>query len=258
MPGTRAVTTCANLALAGAALFAASVRANDVDLRFVPSAANPDLPEGWSPRELGSIRPVRYTLVAEDGDWVLRADSDVAASTLARPIDSASDVTLAWRWKVDHSIAAADLHRRDGDDFAARVYVLFDAPANELSWSERLGLELERAVHGRDLPTAGLCYVWDNHAPVGTVAASAYTSRLQLIVLESGDGWANVWRQETRNLAADYQMAFGRAAPPIRGIAVMSDTDNTRSRVGAWYADLSIRDNRHPGKILDNQPKSFP
>jgi hypothetical protein len=59
-------------------------------------------------------------------------------------------------------------------------------------------------------------------------------------VLQSGNAHAGQWQVQRRDLAADFRRAFGRPAPRITGIAVATDTDNTRSRVSAWFADLEL------------------
>jgi pyruvate/2-oxoacid:ferredoxin oxidoreductase beta subunit len=58
-------------------------------------------------------------------------------------------------------------------------------------------------------------------------------------VLRSGD--ANGWRQETRNLAADFKTAFGTDAPAVTGIALGSDTDQTREKVVAHFGDVTLQ-----------------
>lgn len=228
------------LAVAILVTAAGNSAAEDIDLGFVPDTVHSGLPAGWTEQAMGKAPPVRYALIAEGGAWVLRADSSAAASVLVHPLDLIPDRELRWRWKVAQSVASADLRHKSGDDFAARVYVLFDAPQSELSLTERLGLKLEQALHGAELPSAGLCYVWDNRNPVGTMTPSAYTERVRLMVLETGDAAAGQWRQESRDLAADYRAAFGKSPPRLRGVALMSDTDNTRSRVTAWYTAFRL------------------
>ena len=136
------------------------------------------------------------------------------ASPSARPV-------LAWRWKVDRVVDRADLARKDGDDFAARVYVFFDMPVESLGVGARVKALLARAVWGETLPTAALCYVWDNrHAP-GTSAWNPYTDRVRTVVLRSGSPGA--WARESRDLEADFRAAFGSQwtgpVPRVTGIA---------------------------------------
>jgi hypothetical protein len=82
-------------------------------------------------------------------------------------------------------------------------------------------------------PAAALCYVWDNRHLVGVSAWNAYTDRVRMIVVESGPQHAGTWRSEQRGVAADFRAAFGEEAPPVIGIALAADTDNTGESVTA-------------------------
>jgi hypothetical protein len=199
------------------------------------------LPQGWSEQRLAKAKPVRYVLETEEGRAVVRAESVAAASSLLRRLDLPGAGRLSWRWRVDHALVHADLKRKSADDFAARVYLTFDAPDTGFSLADRLGLALARLTYDPALPSAALCYVWDNRAPVGTIVASAYTDRVRMIVLESGNAYAGQWREESRDVAADYRAAFGQPVPRLTGIALMSDTDQTGESVTAWYADFRFQ-----------------
>lgn len=59
--------------------------------------------------------------------------------------------------------------RKDGDDYAARVYVAFDLPDDALSWQTQIQLGLARQLYGDQVPDATINYVWDNRYPVGLV-----------------------------------------------------------------------------------------
>ena len=110
-----------------------------------------------------------------------------AAGTVAYALDAspAERPVLAWRWKVDRVVGRADLAEKSGDDFAARVYVFFDVPLEALPFGARVKTLLARAVWGEELPTAAICYVWDNRHPPGTSAWNPYTDRVRTVVLRS-------------------------------------------------------------------------
>jgi len=133
--------------------------------------------------------------------------------------------------------------RKEGDDYAARVYVTFDLPLEALPLAARTRLRLGRLIFGSELPAAALCYVWDNrHAP-GTTAWNAYSSEVRMVVLRSGEALAGRWVEEARDLESDFRAAFGPAAGPtprITGVAVSADTDQTGETVTAWFADLVL------------------
>jgi hypothetical protein len=62
-----------------------------------------------------------------------------------------------------------------------------------------------------------------------------------MIVLRSGDGAANRWVAEERNVLEDYRHAFGEAPPPVSGVAIMTDADDTGGKAVAWYGDIAFR-----------------
>jgi hypothetical protein len=212
---------------------------------FSRSAPGALLPPGWRVITLPRIAPAHIELATDDSATVLRVESRAGGGTAAHAldVDPTSHPRLAWRWKVDRVVARANLERRDGDDFAARVYVFFDLPDAELPWPERVKLKLARLVHGGDVPSAGLCYVWDNtHAP-GTIAPNPYAPHIRTYVLESGSAAAGSWVEERRDVVADFRAAFPERSAPvprISGIAAGNDTDQTGEDAIAWFGDFRV------------------
>jgi hypothetical protein len=211
---------------------------------FSSMPPGPDLPAGWSLVTLPGITPPSIALVEDSGATVLRVRSIAAAGSAAHRLaaDPARTPLLSWRWKVDRIVAKADLARKAGDDFAARVYVSFDAPPEGLTLVQRARIRIAKLLYGADLPAAALCYVWDNiHAP-GTTAWNPYSDRVRMVVLRSGGAEAGHWKSESRDVAADYRAAFGAGGtvPPISGIAASADTDQTGESVTAWFGDFRL------------------
>jgi hypothetical protein len=163
-----------------------------VDLpRFSAALPGSRLPPGWSLRTLPSVeRPNRFDLVADEGGTVLRVISDRSASslTVALRVDPAATPLLNWRWRVSQAVAGSDLRRKAGDDYAARVYVLFDLPLHRLGIGDRMGIAAARLLHGAELPAAALCYVWGTGQSVGESGWNPYTDRLRMIVVDSDSG----------------------------------------------------------------------
>jgi hypothetical protein len=132
---------------------------------------------------------------------------------------------------------------KSGDDFAARVYVFLEIPDAAFPWGERLRLKLARILYGDELPSAAICYVWDNRHPVGTSGWNPYSRRVRTVVLESGNAQAGRWVEERRDLAADFRAAFGEAfagASRVTGIAAGNDTDQTGESATAWFGDFHL------------------
>ncbi len=213
---------------------------------FSSAAPGATLPPGWSLLLLPRRKAPEFTLVRDEGVTVLHVHSQAAVGSAAFRLeaDPRAQGRLTWRWKIDHPLAAAHFGTKQGDDFAARVYVSFDVPHESLPFSARAKMTLAKLVYGADLPTAAICYVWDNHQPVGASAWNPYTDRLRMVVLESGNARAGEWVAESRDVEADFRGAFGSSwkgpTPAITGVAVSSDTDQTLESVNAWFGDLRL------------------
>ena len=199
------------------------------------------LPDGWERIQPNAdVPPTRFRLEVDGGATVVRADADRSMAGLSRRlrVDLGQFPYLCWRWKIAAPLAKADLRTRQGDDYAARLYVLFDYDTGRLPLGDRLKLGALRGLFGLDVPAAALNYVWDNRHPVGTVAPNAYTDRARMWVLRSGKGEAGRWVKEARNLAADFRRAFGEEAPAAVAVVIASDTDNTGEKATAWFGDI--------------------
>ena len=238
-------------ALAAAACLAPSSAADArrvVELpRFSSAPPGNRLPAGWTQRTLPSVeRANRFDLVAEEGGSVLRVASDRAASTLAVAlrVDPALTPLLHWRWWVSHALAGSDLRHKAADDYAARVYVLFDLPVERVSMGDRMKMVAARILYGADLPAAALCYVWGTAQAAGESGWNAYTDRVRMIVVDSGNTHAGEWREVVRDVAGDFRAAFGDPVPMISGVAVAADTDNTGESVEARFGDLWVEGRR--------------
>ena len=163
-----------------------------------------------------------YRLVAEEGNQVLQAESRNSASGLLKPLefDPAQYPRLRWRWKIAQTLSQGDARSKSGDDYAARIYVIFP------HWIKPL--------------TRTINYIWANRLPQGSAVPNTYYKRAMMLAVESGDQAAGSWRTEERNLVDDYRRLFGEDPPQAGGIAIMTDTDNTGASVLAWYDDIVL------------------
>lgn len=198
----------------------------------VALSAAPDLFDGLSGdwrrhwrEERFFTKPTDYTVEAgEAGRPGLHARSAAANAGLVRKIEvvAPTAAVLRWRWKVAAPLTGNTAERtRAGDDYAARVFVVFETSV----WPLR---------------TRAINYVWAGHEPAGAVFPSPYTRNVGMIVVRSGDGDAGVWREERRDVWADYKKFFGEEPTRISAVAVLVDTDNTGLAAEAWFADLSL------------------
>ncbi|MFT6914459.1 MAG: hypothetical protein ACJAWL_000755 [Motiliproteus sp.] len=164
----------------------------------------------------------QYTLVDEGGSKVLAAHSQDAASGVFFEIEySLEDFPiLSWRWKIERTLAKGDARTKAGDDYAARIYVVFP--------------------HWFYPKTRSINYIWANKLPKGESIANPFTANAMMLALQSGDEQAGVWITERRDVRADYRRLFGEEPAAVGAIAIMTDTDNSHSEARAWFDDLRI------------------
>ena len=186
----------------------------------------------------------RFTVGAVDGVQAVRIEADKSYGNLVHPLRlAASSLKLSWQWRVDRPIASADLKTSRGDDMPVRVCVLFDMPLDKVSARDRRLLERARSRSGKQVPSATICYVWDAKLPAGKMLESPFTGRIRYVVVQSGGARLQQWIAERRDVAADFQQLYGAESdrlPPIVGIAVGADADNTRMQSLAFVGDLVL------------------
>ncbi len=210
---------------------------------FSRAALGDEVPPGWMHQRLPKVERANLFSIVEDGARrVLQVQSAQSSSSWVHrlDLDAGQRPWLHWQWKVSRALAGSDLRSKDGDDFAARLYVFFDLPPERLSLGDRLKLAAARALSGSELPAAALCYAWGHAQPVGASGPNPYTDRVRMVILDSQDAQAGRWRSHARDLRRDWAEAFGGAMPRVGGVAVGADTDNTGSAVTTWFGDLRL------------------
>ena len=192
------------------------VRADEILLDDYKKGLSP----GWIEKSFKG--KTDYQVTREDGQWCIKATSRSAASALYYKIkyDIRDYPILTWRWKVDHVIAKGSALHKDGDDYGARVYVVFPSWA---FWK-----------------TKALNYIWANKLPIGQAVANPFTANAMMIAVQSGPGLTGKWVEETRNVLEDYRRYFGTDPSRAGAIAIMTDTDNTGEEAAAWYGPIRI------------------
>jgi hypothetical protein len=125
---------------------------------------------------------------------------------------------LTWRWKVTQLPAGGDFRHATTDDQAAQVLVAF----------------ADRRI---------LTYIWDTTAPKGTAqpASSIPFVHIFAVVCESGADDLNRWISETRDVAADYQNAYGHAAPQVKGVRVQINSQHTGTSAESFFGEVAFR-----------------
>jgi len=174
---------------------------------------------GW--QEKVFLGKTDYRLVSNSGKTVLEAISNGAASGRFKEvhIDLTQTPVMHWSWRADNLLQGVDERSKGGDDYAARIYVVFSG-----------GLFFWR--------TRAINYVWSSNQPPGTIWDNAFTAKAKMVAVQSGDARLHQWVAEKRNIAADYRKLFGKDIGTIDAVAIMTDTDNSGQHAVAYYGDI--------------------
>lgn len=228
----------------GIALWSQSVLAENGTMlevgKFSSSEPGRIPPEGWKPLTFKKIpKLTTYELVKDGERVVVKATSDASASGLTKEvkIDPKEFPIVRWHWRVDNLVQKSNATRKDGDDYPARLYITFEYDPDKVSFGKKLKFKAGQALFG-DIPIGAINYVWETNAPLGAILDNAYTDFVKMVVVESGPRKVGLWVDESRNVYEDYKKAFGEEPPMINGVAIMSDTDNTKEQATAYYGDI--------------------
>ena len=197
------------------------------------------LPDGWEEMTFRGLDPTEYRLAEVDGRMVVRAHSSRSSSGLIRRknIDLSEYPVIEWSWKVENILEKGDVYSKDGDDYPARIYVIFDYDLNNLGWGTRNMIRLLRRFYG-EVPARAINYIYASHAETGTVVSNPYTDLVKMIVVDSGEGQTGQWRTYRRNIYEDYISIYGEEPPPVAGLAIMTDSDDTKASATAYFGDI--------------------
>lgn len=201
------------------------------------------LPKSWMPLTFGSIEEyTSYTLVDDQNINVIKAESNESASGLTKEISfhPKEYPYLSWRWKVNKSISGTDVTSKSGDDYAARVYVMFKYELKDLPKAEQSRVNWYKFFNGKLPPLATLNYIWANKAAVGDIVSSPYTDRVKMVIMQNKDSALQEWHLEERNIYEDYKKAFGEEPKGVISLAIMTDTDNTNAMAEAYFGDIVV------------------
>lgn len=194
-----------------------------VIIKYFPFSTEDSLKE-WEEKVFN--KKVDYRIEIKDNKFYVHATSNRSCSALYHKVklDVNRQLMLSWKWCIDGfptKRSPDNLLRKEEDDYAARVYVIFPA----LFFLNSKVLE----------------YIWAKDLKVGTIASSPYSDNIKIIVAESGVKEGNEWVIEERNIYDDYKLAFN--TPPkfkIGAIAFMCDSDSTRSSADACFGEIKI------------------
>lgn len=197
----------------------------------------------WKPLIFPKIdRHSTYTLSQCGQASCLEMRSDNAASglVLKKTYNIYQHPILSWRWKVSNVYRKGDSASKGGDDYPARIYVLFTYDPDKASLGKRLKYEMAQLVYGQYPPDSSISYIWANKKNDQPFIVNAYTSDARMIPVSSGTAQVNTWQEYNVDVVKDYEMAFGQKPPAQASLAIMCDSDNTHEAGKAFIAYIRI------------------
>jgi hypothetical protein len=197
----------------------------------------------WEPLHFPSVEAhTRYEILTDGSNKLLRAHSVASASAIVRtgPYDVYQYPRVRWRWKVDRVLEKGDATRKDADDYAIRVYVMFVYEPKRAKRSKRIKYGIAKKLLGEYPPDSTLNYFWANRPHKERILTNPYAKEARMVTLRTGSGETGQWLEESVNVIDDYREAFGTAPPTNAIIAIMSDTDNTGESATAYVDWLEV------------------
>ena len=209
--------------------------------RHSDAAASPGS-AGWTHFPLLGKPPTRFQYARKDGRDAMAAVAASSASMLRHQVRIEPEELgqVRFSWKVPELIARADLARRDAADSPVRIILAFEGDRSRLPPKDAAMSELVRTLTGEAMPYATLMYVWCNKRAPGSVVLSPRSDRVRKLVVQSGAAQLDQWLDYERDIRADYIHAFGEPPGALVGVAIMTDSDNTRSTTRAWYGPVRL------------------
>ncbi|MDT8419864.1 MAG: DUF3047 domain-containing protein [Desulfuromonadales bacterium] len=204
-------------------LLAATAFAANADIRVVDDF-NAGLDPRWETKKFNGQTDYRVVALGEEKVLMAQSESSASALILKMQYDLRDYPVLSWRWKTNNIHPKGDGRTKAGDDYAARVYVVFP--------------------HWFTPMTRSINYIWANRLPEGSSIPSPYTGNSIMVAAQSGPGKIGQWVMEKHNVWQDYRRIFGEDPPPVGAIAIMTDSDDTGGSALAWYDDIRIEKER--------------
>ena len=167
-----------------------------------------------------------YTVGSNENGNFLKAVADNAASGLGKEmkIDLNKTPYINITWKIEKDLPGIKENTKKGHDFAARVFAVKKTGATPLS---------NRAIN----------YVFSSNNEIGFNSPSPYTKKSIDNVLASTKKNINEWVTVKANVKEDFKKFHNLDVNELDGLAIMSDTDNSKMKAIAYYQNIYFSEN---------------
>ena len=169
----------------------------------------------------GAENKTIYTIGSNENGNFLKAVADNAASGLGKEvkIDLNKTPFINITWKIEKDLPGIKENTKKGHDFAARVFAVKKTGATPLS---------NRAIN----------YVFSSNNEIGSNSPSPYTKKSIDNVLASTKKNLNEWVTVKANVKEDFKRFHDLDVDELDGLAIMSDTDNSKMKAIAYYQNI--------------------
>ena len=169
----------------------------------------------------GADNKTFYSAGSNENGNFFQAIADNAASGLGKEIKINLNETpfINITWKVEKDLRGIKENTKKGHDFAARVFVIKKTGATPLS---------NRAIN----------YVFSSNNDVGENFLSPYTKKSIDNVLATTKENLNKWVTVKSNVKEDFKKFHNLDVNQLDGLAIMSDTDNSKMKSIAYYQNI--------------------
>ena len=200
------------------ALFQTTLYAEDIK---VFEFTDKELSELTVRKVRGADNKTEYSVGSNENGNYLKAIADNGASGLGKEIKIDLNKTpfINITWKIEKDIPGIDETAKKGHDFAARVFVIKKTGATALS---------NRAIN----------YVFSSNQDVGSNSPSPYTKKSVDNVLATTKTNLNEWVTVKANVKEDFKKFHNLDVNELDGIAIMSDTDNSKQKSITYYQNI--------------------
>ena len=174
----------------------------------------------------GADNKTVYSAGSNQNGNFFKAVADNAASGLGKEmkIDLNKTPFINITWKIEQDLKGIKEDTKKGHDFAARVFAVKKTGATPLS---------NRAIN----------YVFSSNSEVGKNWPSPYTKKSIDNVLASTKDNLNVWVTVKANVKDDFKKFHNLDIDELDGLAIMSDTDNSKKKSVAYYQNIFFSSN---------------
>lgn len=193
--------------------------------------------EQWEPFTFHRIDDhSSYQIIEKEGTSCLEMQTAGGASALIlkSQFDVYSSPILSWRWKVENIYVQGNYQDKKGDDYPARLYVMFAYDPENVSWSQKLKYTAVKVLYGQYPPDSTLNYIWANRPDAPDVITNVYADRAKMIPVDRGTTHLKKWRSYQVDIVADYKKAFGVKPPRMATLGIMIDSDNTGEKARSY------------------------